>query len=244
MKRQLSLYVEVCSLKKVVSSVSPDNSAAEYTGLKKGPGTKEKEIESLKADLLEKQLAYELFTARNIQLGIAVAKSKSERGDQHVEILGVGINRAKPVSNAYPLTADNIRLLQQSSNLQQHGAFPAFSLPRNSPGRSSKRSRRSGVLQPVMRHHLAHGTGQGERPLPSSGATRGWLTLSHSRAHSSSPFGFAACSGGAGHTLEILPCMARGCDSVNPIQRGGSGATHGPLHAGGGHDGVAYHWGV
>ena len=91
MKRQLSLYVEVCSLKKVVSSVSPDNSAAEYTGLKKGPGTKEQEIESLKADLLEKQLAYELFTARNIQLGIAVAKSKSERGDQHVKFLELGL---------------------------------------------------------------------------------------------------------------------------------------------------------
>ena len=103
---------------------------------------------------------------------------------------------------------------------------------------------RSGALQRVMRHHFAHGTGGGERPSPVGRATRGWLSLPHSLAHSSSPFGGAASSGGAGHTREILPCLARGCDLVNPILRGGSGAAHGPLHAGGGHHGVADRWGV
>ena len=86
---------------------------------------KKQEIASLKAELLEKQRAHESLTARNIQLGIAVAKSKSERSVQLAEHLGVAIDTVKPVGNVHPLTADNIHLLQQPYHLRQHGDFPA-----------------------------------------------------------------------------------------------------------------------
>ena len=86
---------------------------------------KKQEIASLKAELLEKQRAHESLTARNIQLGIAVAKSKSERSVQHAEHLGVAIDTVKPVGNVHPLTSDNLRLLQQPYHLRQHGDFPA-----------------------------------------------------------------------------------------------------------------------
>ena len=50
--------------------------------------------------------------------------------------------------------------------------------------------------------------------------------------------------GGAGHTREILPCLARGCDLVDFHTTRRIMAAHGPLHAGGGHHGVADRGGV
>jgi len=87
---------------------------------------KEQEIASLKADLIDRQRAYEALTARHIQLGIAVAKSKPERVTQHREYLGVEIDTVNPVSNICPLTSDNLQLFQQSSIFQQHGDVPSL----------------------------------------------------------------------------------------------------------------------